>query len=328
MITLDDFEQALHSLGLRYSRHGHRIRAQCPAHDDREPSLVVEWRSGTVRFKCFAGCPAERILSALGLKRDEGTLFKVRYFDYLSQIDEQKGIDLLTRVWNNLDDDRQTLARYVCKRRGLTYNRYRLADANWVRHQLESIATRSDLLESGLAYERNGEFQFRSVFSAGRVVIPYFRNGRVVSVRSRAVVGNEDGPKYLSLKGYPARVYIARLEYVTDVVIVEGEFKAMLLAERIPGEYSVFALPGVNSAWDELHQLCNAYCLMKRIVLFDSESSNGQVERAANRLASRIGGRAVWLPLHGRDRMAPDDFVIEFGTDRLMEHLRKEQNND
>jgi hypothetical protein len=43
--------------------------ARCPAHDDRGPSLsIATGADGRVLLKCFAGCDAERIAAALGLR--------------------------------------------------------------------------------------------------------------------------------------------------------------------------------------------------------------------------------------------------------------------
>lgn len=47
--------------------------AQCPSHDDREPSLHVTDAEGTVLLHCFAGCEPEDVLAALDLTwRDLG----------------------------------------------------------------------------------------------------------------------------------------------------------------------------------------------------------------------------------------------------------------
>jgi hypothetical protein len=49
--------------------------AKCPAHGDRSPSLSVrELEDGRVLVHCFAGCPTELVLQALGL--DFGDLFE------------------------------------------------------------------------------------------------------------------------------------------------------------------------------------------------------------------------------------------------------------
>lgn len=48
---------------------GEGWQAKCPAHDDTNPSLsVTEGHDGRVLLKCHAGCPAETIVAALGLK--------------------------------------------------------------------------------------------------------------------------------------------------------------------------------------------------------------------------------------------------------------------
>lgn len=45
-----------------------RFQARCPAHDDRSPSLNIrEGQNGRVLLHCFAGCPPDAILGALGL---------------------------------------------------------------------------------------------------------------------------------------------------------------------------------------------------------------------------------------------------------------------
>lgn len=41
--------------------------ACCPAHEDRSPSLRVSDKDGTILLKCFAGCSAQEIVSAVGV---------------------------------------------------------------------------------------------------------------------------------------------------------------------------------------------------------------------------------------------------------------------
>jgi hypothetical protein len=48
--------------------YGDSYKARCPAHDDGNPSLSIGiGDDGRVLLKCFAGCPAEAIVNALGL---------------------------------------------------------------------------------------------------------------------------------------------------------------------------------------------------------------------------------------------------------------------
>jgi len=41
--------------------------ARCPAHPDRNPSFSIALRDGRVLLHCFAGCPPEAVLGAVGL---------------------------------------------------------------------------------------------------------------------------------------------------------------------------------------------------------------------------------------------------------------------
>lgn len=53
---------------VRPTKPGHWM-ACCPAHDDRSPSLAIrELEDGRVLLKCFTGCEALSILSAVGLE--------------------------------------------------------------------------------------------------------------------------------------------------------------------------------------------------------------------------------------------------------------------
>ena len=47
---------------------GDQYKTLCPAHDDKTPSLAVTEKDGKILLKCWAGCSANEITSALGLK--------------------------------------------------------------------------------------------------------------------------------------------------------------------------------------------------------------------------------------------------------------------
>jgi len=50
-------------------QRGEGYQAQCPAHDDNEPSLsVAEGEDGRALVKCFAGCETEEVVAALDLE--------------------------------------------------------------------------------------------------------------------------------------------------------------------------------------------------------------------------------------------------------------------
>lgn len=64
-MILNDFITRLE--GARQTRSG-CFSARCPAHDDRSPSLLIrEAEDGRLLLKCFAGCSADDVVSAIGL---------------------------------------------------------------------------------------------------------------------------------------------------------------------------------------------------------------------------------------------------------------------
>ena len=53
----------------RVSKSGGKWTARCPAHEDRNPSLsVAEGDDGRVLLQCFAGCPTESVVRAIGMR--------------------------------------------------------------------------------------------------------------------------------------------------------------------------------------------------------------------------------------------------------------------
>lgn len=61
------FVEVLRSHGSKVNTSGGRYMAQCPAHDDRTPSLGVTHADGAALVTCWAGCNTEDVLDALSL---------------------------------------------------------------------------------------------------------------------------------------------------------------------------------------------------------------------------------------------------------------------
>jgi hypothetical protein len=57
----------LAELGRVHHRGERQASAQCPAHEDRNPSLSVRYTDGKVLIKCFSGCDYRDVLTALDL---------------------------------------------------------------------------------------------------------------------------------------------------------------------------------------------------------------------------------------------------------------------
>src|SRR5262249_39971070 len=65
--------QLARALGAK--RSGRQWVCRCPAHDDRNPSLIFWQGHSAIRFKCYSGCSPEDVLAALrrrGLLDDHG----------------------------------------------------------------------------------------------------------------------------------------------------------------------------------------------------------------------------------------------------------------
>jgi KaiC/GvpD/RAD55 family RecA-like ATPase len=93
---LEVVERALTDHGCRGSGHSW----QCPAHEDKSPSLsVTEGDDGRVLLNCHAGCPAENVVAALGLTMSD--LFPPReesHIEAVYQYRDEKGAILFEKV--------------------------------------------------------------------------------------------------------------------------------------------------------------------------------------------------------------------------------------
>lgn len=61
------FIDTLRERGAVVNVNGRRAMAQCPAHDDRNPSLCITPTEGSVLLHCFAGCETADVLAAVDL---------------------------------------------------------------------------------------------------------------------------------------------------------------------------------------------------------------------------------------------------------------------
>lgn len=69
--ALQQILAALTARGLSYQLNGEAYEAQCPSHDDDNPSLTITQNNGRVLISCYAGCSLHLILAELGLTVDD-----------------------------------------------------------------------------------------------------------------------------------------------------------------------------------------------------------------------------------------------------------------
>lgn len=153
--------------------------------------------------------------------------------------------------------------------------------------------SRRDLLNAGLINPSGNEFFSDSL------VIPYFSHGHVVQLREK----KQDG-KYRTMGGDTARLYNAdSLRGARDVVITEGEFDALILAQTLLASRetelnstAVVGLAGTN-AWPDELEAYFAEC-HRVFIGFDPDEPG---VKAAERLKRAVGvsARVVELPSHG-----------------------------
>lgn len=73
---------ALQRAGKQTRHTNGRVMAQCPAHDDRNPSLSIrESSDGTLLVHCFAGCQTADVVDAVGLSMADLFATEYRYDD-------------------------------------------------------------------------------------------------------------------------------------------------------------------------------------------------------------------------------------------------------
>ncbi len=79
---MDKMLAALDAAGRTWRHTNGHTMAQCPAHDDRNPSLSIrEASDGTLLVKCFAGCETVDVVAALGLSMADLFAAEYRYDD-------------------------------------------------------------------------------------------------------------------------------------------------------------------------------------------------------------------------------------------------------
>lgn len=150
-----------------------------------------------------------------------------------------------------------------------------------------------DLKATGLITEGGTEYH------AGRITIPYLSSGRAVSVR-----GKDPSGKYFTAAGDAVRLYRSdALREAEDVIVTEGEFDALILAQTLADSpnvmhhrFAVVAVPGTASLPGGAEGFADYFRSAKRVYLaFDADAAG---RAGATRAKELIGtkARVVELP--------------------------------
>ena len=71
-IMIQEWINALETLGKRPKKAGQGWMALCPAHPDTDPSLSITEKDGKILAKCFSSCEFAAIRDALGISKPSG----------------------------------------------------------------------------------------------------------------------------------------------------------------------------------------------------------------------------------------------------------------
>lgn len=168
--------------------------------------------------------------------------------------DVQGACRYLTAIWPELP--------YRAKREHIDAERFRLAMTDDLRQRMERDLSDKQMTEFGFRYWRDGEYRWSRALARRRIVIPYFRAGGLVNLRTRGT-----GVRYLQIRGWRSTFWGERSQ--PEVVLTEGEFKAMRLEQL---GYNALAIPGITSCHDEVVRYLQCQQVRAVIVWFDSEN--------------------------------------------------------
>jgi archaellum biogenesis ATPase FlaH len=182
--------------------------------------------------------------------------------------------------------------------------------------------TRDQLAQTGLVW-RDGPRAGNDYFY-NHLLIPIISRGQPIQIRGRAW-GDIKGAKYMSGPGESVRAYnIDSLDGADEVILTEGEFDAIRLAEVLATSseerarrIAVVGLPGTNAWPDELDDYLAG---VKRIYLgFDSDEPG---KLAAEKLREKFGARARVLHLPNVDGRKADwtEYLLPIQNRRGFEH--------
>jgi DNA primase len=287
--------QVAEDLGLDVKRH----RMVCPFHDEDTPSLVLYPHTNS--FYCFGCAKTGNSISLYSeiKKLDIKSTIQAMAKDYINDFNPQKQYNakkststvsgLHTPTIRSIQSKEKPIAeihsqiyesfRDFClqqksneisqsgleylKRRGFTektiqdFRIFIIKDYTEVTWHLKQRFSTLDLQESGLYNQRNN-----LIFYAHSLIIPYYRNGRIVYLQGRVVgIPTEGTNRYSFLNNQPLTLFnadILKKTRIDDTVYVtEGAFDCIRLVQEGKIAVSLGTANIFKREWAKLFQRVN-----------------------------------------------------------------------
>lgn len=299
--------------------------AICPFHDDHNPSFSVN--AEEQYFNCF-GCEAGGdVFKFLELYE------KKSFLEVLRECGRQVGVEMpmisgeesaLVAQRRALEDVLEETVRfyernlseevvkYLVEERGLTdeiIRRFRIGFASGylADHLINKCKISKKLcMEAGVLRRADGG-SLREYFQ-GRIVLPFIRHGRIVSLTGRALVDEEK--KYLNLPGPLPGIYNEPALRHKEVIVAEGIFDCLSAVQVGFNAVSLHGL-GFKQEYVQRFKRCDtAYLCL---------DGDNRGREAAKKIGELLGEKARIVDLP--DGQDPNDYLREHSKDDLQELL-------
>lgn len=202
--------------------------------------------------------------------------------------------------------DHDDVFDYLYEERGLSLDtiikaKLGYSDGGCVTYLLGEGFSLDEVKEAGLVGKSGRDFM------RGRIVIPYFEYGAVVSMRGRNFAGRAGTTKYLGLAGVKSKLYgTDSILGENQIIICAGELDQLMLTQN---GYKAIGVPGERIWKDEWNEVIED---VKRIhIIFDGDKAG---RAGAEKLSGTLGprSRVVDLP----DKKDIGDFFTSMGKSK------------
>jgi 5S rRNA maturation endonuclease (ribonuclease M5) len=197
---------------LRGCKSGAGHVAQCPAHDDRSPSLSISEVDGKVLLHCHAGCTQEAVIAALKAKG-------------LWQPDQTKPV--LVQTYDYTDAEANLLYQ-ICRMEPKAFFQ-RQPDGHggwiWKKHKNQVLYHLPEVVEAPIVFVVEGErdvetlrnYGFVATTAAGGAKAPWLPQfTHILRDKEVILIPDRDAPGYAHVKqiAHALRGKVARLVYL------------------------------------------------------------------------------------------------------------------